>query len=75
MGILEAMLISGMIVHGELNGTGGQADNPRNKTAREETPSLVKLAPPLAKGEDGRAKYFTCGTSESGCRAHCVRER
>jgi hypothetical protein len=26
------------------------------------------LTPPLAKGEDGGAKYFTCGVSESGGR-------
>jgi len=34
---------------------GGPAGNPLNKTAREETPSFVKLTLPLAKGEDGRA--------------------
>ncbi len=47
--------------------------NPRNETAREETLSFVKSTQPLAtpdknirgqEGEDGRAKYFTCGASE-----------
>jgi len=44
-------------------------------SAREETPSFVKVTPPLAtpdknirgqKGEDGGAKYFTHIASESG---------
>jgi len=52
-------------------GTGGLAGNPCNKTAREETLSSTKLTPPLAKGEDGGAKYITCVASELWWEGDC----